>query len=77
MNFDGYWDTALSEAKIEDFRFHDLRHTRASYLAQNGASLLEIADVLGHRNLSVTRRYSHLTIDSKSKLVNRVLGGLQ
>jgi integrase len=77
MIFDSYWDTALAEAKVEDFRFHDLRHTCASYLAQNGASLLEIADVLGHKNLSVTRRYSHLTIDSKSKLVNRVLGGMQ
>ena len=46
-NFDGVWYDALTAAKIEDFRFHDLRHTCASYLASQGASLLEIADVLG------------------------------
>ena len=34
------------DAELIDFRFHDLRHTTASYLAQNGATLLEIADVL-------------------------------
>jgi hypothetical protein len=34
---------------MEDFRFHDLRHSAASYLAMNGASLAEIAEVLGHK----------------------------
>ena len=48
------WKKALEDAKIEDFRFHDLRHSCASYLAQSGASLLEIADVLGHKQISVT-----------------------
>jgi integrase len=66
----------LADARIEDFHFHDLRHTTASYLAQAGASLLEIADVLGHRSLDVTRRYSHLTVDSKRNLVMKVLGGV-
>jgi integrase len=37
------------DAGLIDFRFHDLRHTTASYLAQNGATLLEITDVLGHK----------------------------
>lgn len=70
------WPAALKAAKITRFRFHDLRHTCASYLAQNGATLLEIADVLGHRNLSVTKRYSHLAVGHKQALINRVLGGV-
>ena len=68
------WQAALKRAGIPSFRFHDLRHSCASYLARSRASLLEIADVLGHRNLSVTRRYSHLTTQHKSELINRVLG---
>lgn len=64
----------MALAQIENFRFHDLRHSCASYLAQSGASLLEIADVLGHKQLDVTRRYAHLTVDTKRQLVQRVLG---
>ena len=45
---------------IENFRFHDLRHSTASYLAMNGASLLEIAEILGHKTLQMVKRYSHL-----------------
>ena len=70
------WKKALKQAEIEDFRFHDLRHTTASYLAQSGASLLEIADVLGHKQIQMTKRYSHLCIDHKQKLINDVLGNM-
>ena len=70
------WKRALEDAKIKDFRFHDLRHSCASYLAQSGASLLEIADVLGHKQISVTKRYAHLCIEHKSSLINRVLGSI-
>jgi len=52
---------ALKAAEIEDFRFHDLRHSAASYLAMNGASLAEIAEVLGHKTLQMVKRYSHLS----------------
>jgi len=55
------WETALRRAGIEDFRFHDLRHSAASYLAMNGASLAEIADVLGHKTLQMVKRYAHLS----------------
>lgn len=75
--FESVWATALKAARVRDFRFHDLRHTCASYLAQDGASLLEIADVLGHRQLSVTKRYSHLTTAHKARLVSRVLGEIR
>jgi len=76
MDFDSVWTTALRLAGIQNFRFHDLRHTCASYLAQSGASLVEIADVLGHKQLEVTRRYAHLTVDHKRQLVARVLGNI-
>jgi integrase len=52
---------AVKRAKIEDFRFHDLRHSAASYLAMNGASLAEIADVLGHKTFQMVKRYAHLS----------------
>ena len=70
------WKKALEDAEIKDFRFHDLRHSCASYLAQSGASLLEIADVLGHKQISVTKRYAHLCIEHKSSLINRVMGSI-
>lgn len=55
------WQVALEDSEIEDFRFHDLRHTAASYLAMNGASLPEIAAVLGHKTLQMVQRYAHLS----------------
>jgi integrase len=55
------WENARDKAGLDDFRFHDLRHSTASYLAMKGASLVEIADVLGHRTLQMVRRYAHLS----------------
>lgn len=77
FEFRKHWNAAVKAAQIKDFRFHDLRHTCASYLAQNGASLLQVADVLGHRQLEVTKRYAHLCVDGKQELVDRVLGGMR
>ncbi|MEJ7685678.1 MAG: site-specific integrase [Variovorax sp.] len=77
FGFEERWKEALRAAKVRNFRFHDLRHTCASMLAQNGATLLEIGDLLGHRQLQVTKRYSHLATGHKAALVNRVLGGIQ
>lgn len=54
------WDRALQEAEITNFRWHDLRHTAASYLAMSGVSLVEIAKILGHRTLAMVVRYAHL-----------------
>lgn len=75
-NFDCHWQDALSLAGITDFRFHDLRHTCASLLAMNGASLLEIAQVLGHKSITMTQRYSHLCTEHKATLTDRVFGGI-
>jgi integrase len=54
------WRRVRKAAGLVDFRWHDLRHSCASYLAQAGASLLEIGAVLGHSSPGVTARYAHL-----------------
>lgn len=74
FGFEPRWHEALRVARVKDFTFHSLRHSCASMLAKNGATLLEIADVLGHRQLQVTKRYSHLATSHKAALVNRVMG---
>ncbi|HEY9746578.1 MAG TPA: site-specific integrase [Oculatellaceae cyanobacterium] len=66
------WEKAVKDAGLEDFRFHDLRHTAASYLAMNGASLLEIADILGHKTLAMVKRYSHLTEGHTAAILERM-----
>jgi integrase len=55
------WETALTRAGVENFRFHDLRHTTASYLVMSGASAPEVAEVLGHKDLQMVKRYAHLS----------------
>ena len=55
------WEAALKAAKIEDFHWHDLRHTCASYMAMSGVSQVEMAKLLGHKTLAMTMRYSHLS----------------
>ena len=58
-DLDKPWRKVRKAAGIEDVRFHDLRHTAASYLTMNGATLAEVAEVLGHRTLVMAKRYSH------------------
>jgi integrase len=74
------WEVALSDAEIEDFHWHDLRHCTASYLAMNGASLAEIAEVLGHKTLSMVKRYAHLSDGHVSNVVasmnDKIFGGM-
>ena len=67
-----HFGAALRKAEIKDFRFHDLRHSAASYLAMNGATLAEIAEVLGHKTLQMVKRYAHLTEQHTSKVVERM-----
>lgn len=66
------WAQALQAAQITDFRFHDLRHSAASYLAMNGASLVEIAEVLGHKTLQMVKRYAHLSVAHTAGVVARM-----
>lgn len=57
------WNTARKEAGIPDFRLHDLRHTAASYMVNNGVSLYDVKAILGHSNFATTQRYAHLSDD--------------
>jgi site-specific recombinase XerD len=66
------WETALQRAGIADFHWHDLRHTAASYLAMSGASLAEIAEILGHKTLAMVKRYSHLSHDHIEAVSDRM-----
>jgi integrase len=66
------FEGAVERADITDFRFHDLRHTAASYLAMSGASLAEIAEVLGHKTLAMVKRYAHLSEAHTRGVVERM-----
>lgn len=69
------FNEAVAAAAINNFRFHDCRHCTASYMAQSGASLLEIADTLGHRQLRMVQRYAHLNTESRRRLISKVFEG--
>lgn len=66
---DNHWRAAVQAARLENFRFHDLRHSAASYLAMNGASTIEIAAILGHKTLQMVQRYSHLCTSHADRVV--------
>jgi len=55
--------TACRKAGIENFRFHDLRHTYASHLTMRGVHMRALQELLGHKDIKMTQRYSHLSPD--------------
>jgi integrase len=57
---EGSFETLLDVAKIKGLRFHDLRHTFASWYMMNGGDLYELAKILGHSNIKMTERYAKL-----------------
>jgi integrase len=66
------WEIVLERAGIENFCFHDLRHSAASYLAMQGATLTDIKEILGHRTIITTQKYTHLTDSHTGALVERM-----
>ena len=74
-NFSNAFRTAVKRARLVDFHFHDLRHTFASQVLLNGGTLKDVQEILGHKSMTMTLRYAHLTQESKKKAVN-LLNGL-
>jgi integrase len=74
--FRDYWHAAVAKAGIGNFRFHDLRHTFASWAVQRGAALQEVKDLLGHSSLAMVLRYAHLSPEHLRKAVARLDGVL-
>ena len=73
----GTLENIIASAGLEDFHIHDIRHTTASILAKNGASLLEIAEILGQKSLTVAKIYSHLTKKHTEDLLASVMDSYQ
>ena len=74
------WDSAIKKAGIEDFHFHDLRHTFMTYLAMNGASQAEMMALAGHKTPAMTNRYTHISNAhnhsvAQSMVTNKIFGG--
>lgn len=81
IDFETAWRNALKVAALDDFHFHDLRHTFASYLAMSGSSLLTLKETLGHKHLEMVKRYAHLTsghlAGEVGKMTEKVLGHVE
>lgn len=67
---------ALKEAKIENFKYHDLRHTCASHLAMNGATQGELMEILGHRSPIMTKRYAHFSKEHIARVLQKTSNNL-
>src|SRR5262249_2619634 len=71
------FNRACREAGIENLHFHDLRHTAASYMVMSGVDLPTVKEILGHREINMTLRYSHLAPAHKAKAVQQLGDALQ
>lgn len=66
------WEQALKKAGITNFRFHDCRHSCASYLLMNDATLAEISEVLGHKTLAMVKRYAHISEQHTVSIIEKM-----
>jgi site-specific recombinase XerD len=63
----------MDDAGISGFRMHDLRHTFATYLVKNDIPLSKVQKALGHKTISMTLKYAHLSnSDIKDDILNTV-----
>lgn len=68
------WEAVLREVGLEDFHFHDLRHTCGSWLVQAGVPLFDVKEVLGHSTIRMTERYAHFAPENVRAAVDRLPG---
>lgn len=73
-NFRRRWDRARKDSGLQDFRFHDLRHTFASWARMEGADIADIRDALDHSSVAVTMRYAHIEPEHHTTAFDRVAG---
>jgi len=66
------WEQALKKCGLKNYRWHDNRHSCASYLLMNKATLPEIAEILGHKTLNMVKRYAHLSESYTAGVVERM-----
>lgn len=76
-NFRKRWAAAIKLAEMVDFKFHDLRHTFASWARMNGSDLADICEAMGHSTVAVTMRYAHIKPDARDTAFDRVGDMLQ
>ncbi|WP_047684844.1 MULTISPECIES: site-specific integrase [Xenorhabdus] len=72
------WNSALKRAGIENFRFHDLRHTWASWLVQSGVPLSILQEMGGWESIEMVRRYAHLApnhLTEHARQIDVLFGG--
>jgi integrase len=75
LNVTAHWFVdAVKVAGIKNFRWHDLRHTFATRLRKKGVSLFNIAELLGHKGLAMTKRYAHVDAEDLHENVARLDG---
>ncbi len=70
------WRAIRDAAGLQNLRFHDLRHTTASYLTQGGAGLAQVAEAMGHKTLAMARRYSHQNPEHVRATLASIVGKL-
>lgn len=75
-NFEKRWRAALVAAKLPSVRFHDLRHTFASWARQSGADIADVKEALGHSDISMTMRYAHIKPDAENTAFDKVSAAL-
>ncbi|MGA2076604.1 MAG: site-specific integrase [Terriglobia bacterium] len=71
-----WFGKALRAAKIENFHWHDLRHSFASRLAMAGVPMRHIAELMGHSEIQTTMRYAHLQPGHLAEAVERLVGAV-
>jgi|SRR5579871_356385 len=67
-----WFEEAVKKAKVDDFHWHDLRHTFASRLVMRGVDIRTVQTLLGHKNVQMTMRYAHLSADHSAQAVEKM-----